>query len=181
MGRIPPPQFCAVTETAADLANRRVRRPGAPPHRLESIADSTPDPPRLDVTPAAFAAPMAPPLHRMLQAAARPVASVDVYVDDFLALAQGSAQDLRTVRRHLLHAIDDVFSPLAATEKFGNEPISVKKLGKGDASWQTLKIVLGWLVDTIRQTISLPHHRSERLLALFLELRGRTRVSVKKK
>jgi hypothetical protein len=175
-----PPQFCAVTETAADLANRRIRRPGAPPHRLESVADGYPEPPRLDSNHLEPNSPMAAPLHRTLQPASRPVASVDVYVDDFLAIAQGSARDLRTARRHLLHAIDDVFSPLADTDEFGNEPISVKKLRKGDASWHTLKIVLGWLVDTVRQTISLPPHRSERLLTLFQELRGRKRVSIKR-
>jgi hypothetical protein len=189
-----PPQFCAVTETAADLANRRVRHPWAPPHRLESMADvaatadhSPVSPLLVCVHPSAVppfepsaVPPFAPPAHRTLQAASRPVASVDVYVDDFIAIAQGSARTLRTVRRHLLHAIDDVFSPLAADDKFGNEPISVKKLRKGDASWDTLKVVLGWLVDTVRQTIALPPHRSERLLTLFHEMRDRKRVSVKR-
>jgi hypothetical protein len=175
-----PPQFCAVTETAADLANRRIRRPWAPPHRLESIADGYPEPPRPADNNMTAHTTMTAPLHRTLQAASRPVASVDVYVDDFLALAQGTAPELRTVRRHLLHAIDAVFAPLAAADKFGNEPISVKKLRTGDASWHTQKIVLGWVIDTIRQTIALPPHRADRLLALFHELRDRKRVSVKR-
>jgi len=34
-----PPYFCAATETAADLANQRLERPTAPPHRLETYAD----------------------------------------------------------------------------------------------------------------------------------------------
>jgi hypothetical protein len=40
-----------------------------------------------------------------------PLAEVDVYVDDFIAVAQGSHQRLRDVRSTLLHAIDAVFRP----------------------------------------------------------------------
>jgi hypothetical protein len=101
-------------------------------------------------------------------------------MDDFVALGQGTPRQLRTIRRHLLHAIDAVFTPLAPDDHFGNEPISVKKLRKGDASWQTLKVVLGWVLDTVNQTLSLPPHRAARLLHLFADLRGRTRVSVHK-
>ena len=172
-----PPHFCSVTETAADLANARLHRPVAPPHRLERLAETPPalDPPLL--LPPGLPASAVPP-HRTHQPALRPVATVDVYMDDFIALGQGPPRRLRTLRRHLLHAIDAVLAPLRADDPFGTEPISVKKLRKGDASWQTTKTVLGWVVDTIQQTVTLPPHRAERLLHLFDVLRDRKRVSV---
>jgi hypothetical protein len=108
------------------------------------------------------------------------VAVVDLYMDDFVGLGQGTPRQLRTIRRHLLHSIDAVFAPLAPDDHFGNEPISVKKLKQGDASWQTIKVVLGWVIDTVNQTLSLPPHRAARLLHLFAELQGKTRVSVRK-
>jgi len=174
-----PPFFCAVTETAADLANRRVQRPTAPPHRLERFADTTParliaDVPTITPHDAPFAP---PPPHRTLQPFAKPLGVVDVYVDDFLAAAQGSRRRLRTIRRHLMHAIDDVFA--AETGPHRQEAMSVKKLLKGDGSGATTKVILGWVLDTVAQTIALPPHRATRLRAIFDDLRDRTRVSLK--
>ena len=36
------------------------------------------------------------------------------------------------------------------------DPISVKKLKKGDCSWTTLETMLGWILDTVNMTIKLP-------------------------
>jgi hypothetical protein len=73
-----------------------------------------------------------------------PLAVHDVYVDDFISLAQGNTKRRGTVRRQLLHTIDQVFRPLeCADSHFWHEPISVKTLGKGDAAWTTQKLVLG--------------------------------------
>ena len=38
-----PPAFCVLTETIADLANARMYRRWAPPHRLEAIAEEGPN------------------------------------------------------------------------------------------------------------------------------------------
>ena len=46
------------------------------------------------------------------------------------------------------------------------EAISIKKLRKGDGSWTTRKILLGWMVDTTRQTLELPPHRKLELAEL---------------
>ena len=61
-----------------------------------------------------------------------------------------------------------------------NEAISLKKLLKGDGSWGTRKIILGWLIDTIRQTIELPPHRKVELAKIFGELSSTTRVTRKR-
>ena len=40
-------------------------------------------------------------------------------------------------------------------------------------------MILGWILDTVRQTIELPPHRKEELAALFADLSTRRRVSEK--
>lgn len=39
--------------------------------------------------------------------------------------------------------------------------MSVKKLKKGDADWTTEKQILGWLLDGVRQTVSLPPDKAK--------------------
>ena len=46
---------------------------------------------------------------------------------------------------------------------FRREPVSLKNLRKGDCSWDTIKLVLGWIVDTVSMTIHLPPHRIEHI------------------
>jgi hypothetical protein len=169
-----PPFFCIATKTATDLGNARKHRITAPAHRLETIADTPPE--TMELSPDCPAA----TLPQTFQPVKQPISNFDVYMDDFIALGQGNPQRLKTLRRHLLHSIDSVFAPLSATDTHGSEAISIKKLRKGDAAWSTLKVVLGWLLDTIQNTISLPPHRAQRLLAIFNDLCDRTRVSVKK-
>ena len=68
------------------------------------------------------------------------------------------------MRNIFMHAIDDVFRPLETADNiFCREPISLKKLAKGDCSWSTIKLVLGWIIDTVSMTIHLPPHCLERL------------------
>ena len=87
---------------------------------------------------------------------------------------------MKALRNHLLHAIDAVLAQPALDEPHRNEAISLKKLLQGDGSWNTRKIILGWIVDTIRHTIELPPHRKETLAQIFEELSGVKRVSTKK-
>ena len=65
-------------------------------------------------------------------------------------------------------------------ERLRNEAASVKKFLKGDGSWETRKLILGWIIDTLLGTLELPEHRKERLHTIFDSLRGKRRVSVKK-
>ena len=46
---------------------------------------------------------------------------------------------------------------------FRRKPTSLKKLEKGDCSWSTIKVILGWIIDTVTMTIQLPPHRIEKL------------------
>ena len=68
------------------------------------------------------------------------------------------------VKRILFQALDKIFRPLDPSDiPARTEPASASKLEKGDATWTTSKVMLGWLVDTIAKMITLPPHRVERL------------------
>lgn len=164
-----PPYFTTATETVADLANRRLQNRWAPPaHRLDRLAE-TPPPKPLDGSgqvdsSAATTRPTNIP-HRKHHP--RPAASVDVFVDDFIGLCQGQQSRRQQVRRVLLHSLDDVFRPLQPSDNpHRKEPASEKKLAQGDGLWETRKLVLGWILDTVAMTIELPAHRRDRLRQL---------------
>ena len=159
-----PPFFSAATETVADLANASfATASAAPAHRLEVVAETarptsaSPLPP-----PSATSVPL-PCRHRPLgpSHSRQPLAYSDVYVDDFIMLAQGSTSRWRTVKRTILHALDLVFRPLSKTDDaHRQEPASVKKFLKGDGTFST---ILGWIIDTVASTICLPPHHLARL------------------
>lgn len=175
-----PPYFTVLTETACDLANDHLRRRGSkafihhPAHRLETVAATPP----ADVVP--FNVTGVVSRERLRSRGCPPVASVDVYVDDFILMAQTHVQR-REVLRSALTAIDQVFRPLEpADPEHRKEPASIKKMQKGDACWSTTKRILGWDLDTQRSTINLPAHRVARLYELLDLLKPPCkRVSVK--
>ena len=68
--------------------------------------------------------------------------------------------------RHLFRAIVELFCPNNKDNIAREEPISLKKLRKGDAAWSTQKIVLGWAIDTVKQVLTLPDDCKTNLLAL---------------
>ena len=158
-----PPYFTSVTETACDLMNTSLRHGDYhPPHHLESLA-ATPPP---DMTPPTGE--WAPRLARMGSTMPRssPLAYGDVYVDDFILVAQ-TKRHQRRVLRSALHSIDQVLRPLSLADgPSRKEPVSVKKLRQGDAYWSTQKTILGWDFDTEAETLHLPPHRLARLYSL---------------
>jgi hypothetical protein len=92
-----------------------------------------------------------------------PVSKVDVYVDDFILMAQTHHQRTQ-VMRATLTAIDEVMRPLSDSDsQHRKEPASVKKMLKGDAHWDTHKRILGWDIDSVASTLRLPPHRLERI------------------
>mmetsp|Transcript_14147 Transcript_14147/g.26545 ORF Transcript_14147/g.26545 Transcript_14147/m.26545 type:complete len:786 (+) Transcript_14147:1982-4339(+) len=158
-----PPAFTTATETIADIANDCLRRNyPVTTHLLDERAmpldcvvedpSGTPSPP-----PTIAPDPSIPPQPK-------PLAEVDVYVDDFIAIAQGDCSRLRQVRSTLLHSIDTVFRPNDEHDpQTRAEPVSLKKLDRGDASWNTQHTILGWNIDTTARTITLTPRRRGRL------------------
>ena len=177
-----PPFFTALTETVCDLANAATQAgranaatqaggPSPKVHPLEPVANTpAPDAPStcstlLDRWPAYAASLDASSLRT------KPLSIVDVYVDDFLLAAQTKREQCRLLRR-ALHAIDAVFCPLTPDDAPSRKaPASVKKMKQGDASWAYRKRMLGWIVDTVAETLELPPHRLDRLYAILDELR----------
>jgi hypothetical protein len=82
----------------------------------------------------------------------------------------------------LFHTLDEVLRPNDLVDcSARQEPISVKKLKKGDAHWATTKQILGWLIDTVATTLTLPPHRLERLFEILRSISPeQQRVSLKK-
>jgi hypothetical protein len=80
---------------------------------------------------------------------------VDVFVDDFIGVAQGSQRRCNNARWCIMHAINRVFARPYAEAAHRKEAISEKKLNKGDGGWRQRKEILGWLLDTHRNTIEL--------------------------
>lgn len=159
-----PPYFTVLTETACDRANDLLRtrtdKRLNQVHRLEAVASTPP----ADAEPfVAHARRLPPTIHAQGRA---PVAKVDVYVDDFLLMAQTASQR-RQVLRATLAGIDEVLRPVSPSDpSHRKEPASLKKMLKGDACWDTRKRILGWDIDTQALTLRLPVHRLERLHAL---------------
>ncbi|KAL7552808.1 hypothetical protein ACHAWF_016067 [Thalassiosira exigua] len=79
-----PPHFCAVTENVADMANNTLHYGGhvGDIHRLDEVADSPPAYPALTVSGPVYVG------RRRWRREMLPY--IDIYVDDFLGLAQGS-------------------------------------------------------------------------------------------
>ena len=172
-----PPNFCACTETIADLANAAIATPGAlaaariEPHPLDDVSETPPQPQPVEVPPPPLVGAVAQPTSQSTTPARKPLHTVDVYVDDFLAASQGNQWTRRAVKRLLFTALDQVFRPLDSTDSvFRQQPASLKKLKKGDGTWATSKVILGWLVDTVNKTITLPPHRIDRLHAILASI-----------
>ena len=201
-----PPWFSTATETGADIANSLLATDYVPgPHRLDAPAATLPELPAPSVDaspetlPAALASFVSPVLVSQLDAPVpalptpdltslprgprrKPVQYVDIYVDDYLGLVQGGARRRSRVQRIMFESIDAIFRPLSPEDPTTRqEPTSVKKLLKGDGSWQTRKTLLGWIVDSIRHTLELPTRRMLRLVAILEELpRSKTRIATKR-
>ena len=105
-----------------------------------------------------------------------PLAYVDVYVDDFIKLAQGWLNTFR-VQRHTYHHIDGVFRPNDLADVDQKSSIFVKMLEKVNDFWATEKIILGWLINTLAKPISLPPHHKECLHQLLDTMLWQKRAS----
>jgi len=125
-----------------------------PPHRLTLPANTRPSTTPLSMTPDSPAwRAQQPTIHPK-----PPVAIVDVYVEDFIGLAQ-TRHNQRCVHGHLLHSIDAVLCPLMPGDNpTRKEPTSVQKLLQGDGYWTTQKTILGWNIDSAAHTLTLPPH-----------------------
>jgi hypothetical protein len=160
-----PAYFCATTETARDVAqcwidsNTRLAE-----HPMESFTTPT-MPARRQSTNG--------PRHQMSA----------VYVDDFClaAVEDASGTLLQRTARATLHGIHSVFpTPAATGTPDAKDPISEKKLAKGDARWDTRKEILGYWLNGIDRTIQLPPNRAALLLKEVKAILKKKRLPLKR-
>jgi hypothetical protein len=91
----------------------------------------------------------------------------DVYVGGFIGMIQGSATDRHHTKHVLLTLLDYVLMRLDSDDSaHQQEPASVKTMLKGNTTWATIKVILGWLLYTPAMPIQLPSHRVLRLFEL---------------
>jgi hypothetical protein len=160
-----PAYFCATTETVRDVAQTWVdANTQQPKHPMEAFtAPTEPARPQSTIGPA----------HQMSA----------VYVDDFLlaAVEDKTGAFLQRTARATLHAIHSIFPPPAATGMpDAKDPVSEKKLAKGDARWATTKEILGYWLDGENRTVQLPPSRADDLLKEVKSILKKQRVPLKR-
>ena len=110
MGWNPPPLFCTATETVADLSNESLHsHQPSRLHKLDNRAKTVaplPSPPLTEEHTKLIRDPY------LRCPKAKFLSYVDVFVDDFLGIAQEPRHCRCHVLRTLFHALDKVFRPL---------------------------------------------------------------------
>ena len=173
-----PSQFCSVTETVADLANKALKEQTPrlrTPYQLYQVSESTVpgiDSPiigHIDIN------------HNQVVESKGVLAYIDIFVDDFLGITQGNKARQEEVKRALLNSLNDVLRPLSLTDlPTRQDPASLKKMKQDKNTWATQKILLGWVIDSVCGTIHLPQHRVMRLKTRLREVEVQRRVSRKR-
>ena len=112
------------------------------------------------------------------------VQSFEVFVDDFIgATNQTDTPHLLSLSRCMLTAIHSVFPPPEKTGHPGGDPVSVKKIAKGEGTWSTSKEILGWIFDGKNYTLTLPEEKQHKLvktLSLLIRRKNATRKEMEK-
>ena len=89
---------------------------------------------------------------------------LEVFVDDFIAGTNNlSNENLRLISRAMLHGIHSVFPPPKVTGHSGGDPVSIKKIEKGEGKWEFAKEILGWMINGLDYTIQLPAAKCSKL------------------
>jgi hypothetical protein len=89
-----------------------------------------------------------------------------VNVDNFLqaAVEDRDGKLLECTGQATLHAIHNIVpAPTADNTPGTKDPISEKKLKKGDAQWDTIKEILGYELNDIDRMIQLPKEKAQSL------------------
>ena len=146
-----PPYFCCASETARDVAEQYIQLPlgSVPTHKFTPLTMTHTDTQQLRDT-----AESTDPLKFLLE----------VYMDDYIGLAiPTSLTHLRHFSNAVMHGIHDVFP---ADEDASNDPISKKKLDKGDGSWAVIKDILGLTFDGLAKTVWLEDKKRDAILTV---------------
>lgn len=155
-----PPYFCAASETGRDIAAQYIDTPigSLPPHKFQHLTEK-----HADFKSLPEKAPNAP-LSTVLE----------VYVNDYIVIATPASQEqLRHVATAVMTGIHDVFTP---DDDDSNDPISLKKILKGEGEFAMEKDCLGFDFDGEPYKHTMWYEAAKRD-ELLLNLHGSLRVS----
>lgn len=160
-----PGFFCAATETTRDIIQSLMdAKVALPPHQMEA-----------ELVPAHPAKRQRTSLTTWQMTA--------VFVDDFIlaAVENSDGSMLRRFSRAALHSIHGLFPPPSKSGHVGGkDPISQKKLDKGDGRFCTGKEILGFELDGIHRTIRLPPSKAGAIIHEIKRLLRKNRVPLKR-
>jgi hypothetical protein len=159
-----PGYFCAATETGRDIIDLLLREGTELPEH---------------------------PFERFMQPIDRPRTSpkgeehtsIAVYVDDYiLGVVENEDRTLiRRVSRATLHAIHSIFPPPDVSGHVGGkDPISRKKLEKGDARFDVEKEILGFLLNGVDRTVRLSEAKAQAIASDITSALRKTHVPLKR-
>jgi hypothetical protein len=153
------PYFCAASKTARDVVVNyiEIKVGSLPKHKFKHWARSTLA--MINETPGEWH------LRYILE----------VYVDDFIScIIPTTTEQVKHVAWGILHGIHDVFPP---SEDDSKDPISAKKLRKGDGTFKTTKCLLCFDFNGVNKTIWLEEAKWASLLTILHQwIRGATRA-----
>ncbi len=102
---------------------------------------------------------------------------------DFIgaAVENSSGTLLGRITKAALHGIHAIFPPPKITGHIGGkDPISLKKLERGDARWAYEKEILGFLVDGATKTVRISNARSTDIVTEIRKILKKKRVQLKR-
>jgi hypothetical protein len=148
-----PPYFCAFTKTCADLANIEA---ALGDHPFDYALIQHPEHAIIHPPASHTTYPYNP------QPPAAPLAFTDVYLDDFMVIAQppNHFPSMST----LLYHLSTIFRDQQHSSR--RLIVSQSKVAKGDATFSTIKRSFGWDIHSHDLTLHLPSHRVTRLTEL---------------
>ena len=88
-------------------------------------------------------------------------------MDNFGVLAPVIPVDHAESQQILLYGIDQGFLPDNSDNTVHMEQNMLKKLQPGDTMWETTKKICGWIVGTLKLSISVPSSQLEKVQTVF--------------
>ena len=158
--------FCATTTTVKDRKiDTLSTRHTAPSHHLKNLADTKPPQTSAAEVPATLEAGKN---WEVLSPHAQSTALFHsgVYLGGFIGIVKGGPEEIQQMMQHLFRSINKLFRPNNNDDTIQEDPISHKSLHKVDAAWNMQKVVLGWVIVTFKQVLTLLEDHKRNLLAL---------------
>ena len=157
-----PPFFCAGSETARDTIDRITNNPSLPHHRFEHTM-------------------LKDFMSKNLKPSDGQITLQEVFVDDFIGCTNTLTKDhLTQTSRAMINGIHSIFPPPEITTHPGGDPVSEKKLDKGEGTWAFTKEILGWDINGKDFTLQLPPKKCDDIIRLIKKMSKTKRPSLNK-